>query len=77
MRWVRRGSWAVRPGCAGVTGIWKDLSDNVNLMANNLTIQVRNIAQVSAAVANGDLTKKVTVEARGEVASSPTPSTRW
>ncbi|MGW3563610.1 HAMP domain-containing protein [Streptomyces sp. NPDC000941] len=52
----------------GVTGIWKDLSNNVNLMANNLTIQVRNISQVSAAVANGDLTKKVTVEARGEVA---------
>ncbi|MFE9256871.1 HAMP domain-containing protein [Streptomyces sp. NPDC006879] len=53
----------------GVTGIWKDLSDNVNLMANNLTMQVRNISQVSAAVANGDLTKKVTVEARGEVAA--------
>ncbi|MFE2027278.1 MULTISPECIES: HAMP domain-containing protein [Streptomyces] len=53
----------------GVTGIWKDLSNNVNLMANNLTIQVRNISQVSAAVANGDLTKKVTVEARGEVAA--------
>ncbi|ROQ95432.1 signal transduction histidine kinase [Streptomyces sp. 2132.2] len=52
----------------GVTGIWKDLSDNVNLMANNLTSQVRNISQVSAAVANGDLTKTVTVEARGEVA---------
>ncbi|MFF9196055.1 HAMP domain-containing protein [Streptomyces sp. NPDC014779] len=52
----------------GVTGIWKDLSDNVNLMANNLTSQVRNISRVSAAVANGDLTKKVTVEARGEVA---------
>ncbi|MGP3923861.1 HAMP domain-containing protein [Streptomyces sp. 8N616] len=52
----------------GVTGIWKDLSDNVNLMANNLTIQVRNISQVAGAVANGDLTKKVTVEARGEVA---------
>ncbi|MCC9739096.1 HAMP domain-containing protein [Streptomyces sp. MNU89] len=51
-----------------VSGIWKDLTDNVNLMANNLTIQVRNIAQVSSAVANGDLTKKVTVEARGEVA---------
>ncbi|GAA0337491.1 HAMP domain-containing protein [Streptomyces blastmyceticus] len=51
-----------------VTGIWKDLSDNVNLMANNLTSQVRNISQVAAAVANGDLTKKVTVEARGEVA---------
>ncbi|MFE4716999.1 HAMP domain-containing protein [Streptomyces sp. NPDC056728] len=52
----------------GVTGIWKDLSDNVNLMANNLTSQVRNISQVAAAVASGDLTKKVTVEARGEVA---------
>jgi HAMP domain-containing protein/signal transduction histidine kinase/CheY-like chemotaxis protein len=52
----------------GVTGIWKDLSDNVNLMANNLTSQVRNISRVSSAVANGDLTKKVTVEARGEVA---------
>ncbi|HCA84194.1 MAG TPA: hybrid sensor histidine kinase/response regulator, partial [Streptomyces sp.] len=51
-----------------VSGIWKDLTDNVNLMANNLTIQVRNIAQVSSAVAHGDLTKKVTVEARGEVA---------
>ncbi|GAA0464020.1 HAMP domain-containing protein [Streptomyces stramineus] len=51
-----------------VTGIWKDLSDNVNLMANNLTSQVRNISQVASAVANGDLTKKVTVEARGEVA---------
>ncbi|WP_173267318.1 HAMP domain-containing protein [Streptomyces pacificus] len=52
----------------GVTGIWKDLSDNVNLMANNLTSQVRNISRVSSAVATGDLTKKVTVEARGEVA---------
>ncbi|MEC4020886.1 HAMP domain-containing protein [Streptomyces sp. H27-D2] len=51
-----------------VTGIWKDLSENVNLMANNLTSQVRNISQVATAVANGDLTKKVTVEARGEVA---------
>ncbi|GGZ89004.1 histidine kinase [Streptomyces echinoruber] len=52
----------------GVTGIWKDLSDNVNLMANNLTMQVRNISQVAAAVANGDLTRTVTIEARGEVA---------
>ncbi|MCH6162972.1 HAMP domain-containing protein [Streptomyces marispadix] len=51
----------------GVTGIWKDLSENVNLMANNLTSQVRNISQVATAVANGDLTKKVTVEASGEV----------
>ncbi|MHB9858655.1 HAMP domain-containing protein [Streptomyces sp. YIM S03343] len=52
----------------GVTGIWKDLSDNVNLMAKNLTTQVRNISQVSAAVASGDLTRQVTIEARGEVA---------
>ncbi|MEV6741592.1 HAMP domain-containing protein [Streptomyces sp. NPDC051104] len=52
----------------GVTGIWKDLSNNVNLMANNLTMQVRNISQVAAAVANGDLTRTVTIEARGEVA---------
>ncbi|MFF6999609.1 HAMP domain-containing protein [Streptomyces sp. NPDC008313] len=52
----------------GVTGIWKDLSDNVNVMANNLTNQVRNISQVATAVANGDLTKEVTVEASGEVA---------
>ncbi|AIS00891.1 HAMP domain-containing protein [Streptomyces glaucescens] len=52
----------------GVTGIWKDLSDNVNLMAKNLTMQVRNISEVAAAVANGDLTRTVTIEARGEVA---------
>ncbi|MET8409955.1 HAMP domain-containing protein [Streptomyces sp. NPDC005195] len=52
----------------GATGIWKDLSDNVNLMAYNLTMQVRNISQVAAAVANGDLTRTVTIEARGEVA---------
>ncbi|MFJ9247404.1 HAMP domain-containing protein [Streptomyces sp. NPDC101776] len=51
----------------GITGIWKDLSGNVNLMANNLTVQVRNISQVAAAVANGDLTRTVTIEARGEV----------
>jgi HAMP domain-containing protein/signal transduction histidine kinase len=51
-----------------VSGIWKDLTDNVNLMANNLTGQVRSISSVATAVANGDLTKKITVEARGEVA---------
>ncbi|WP_259370628.1 MULTISPECIES: HAMP domain-containing protein [Streptomyces] len=50
------------------SGIWKDLTDNVNLMANNLTGQVRNISQVATAVANGDLTKKSTVEASGEIA---------
>ncbi|MBW3651075.1 MAG: HAMP domain-containing protein, partial [Actinobacteria bacterium] len=53
----------------GVSGTWKDLTDNVNFMAGNLTTQVRNIAQVSAAVAKGDLTQRVTVEAKGEVAA--------
>src|SRR3954465_10759939 len=51
-----------------VAGTWKDLTDAVNVMAANLTDQVRNIAQVSAAVARGDLTQKITVEAKGEVA---------
>src|SRR5205814_7212293 len=51
----------------GVSGTWKDLTDNVNAMADNLTDQVRNIADVTTAVANGDLGKKITVEARGEV----------
>lgn len=51
----------------GVAGIWKDLTDNVNIMATNLTNQVRNIASVTTAVANGDLSKKITVDARGEI----------
>ncbi len=51
----------------GVAGTWKDLTDNVNFMAGNLTAQVRNIAAVTTAVANGDLTKKITVEVRGEI----------
>jgi signal transduction histidine kinase/HAMP domain-containing protein len=51
----------------GVSGTWKDLTDNVNSMANNLTNQVRNIAQVTTAVAEGDLTKKIDVDARGEI----------
>src|SRR5438309_1536161 len=51
----------------GVSGTWKDLTDNVNGMASNLTSQVRNIAEVTTAVANGDLTKKITVDVRGEV----------
>ncbi|MGI8336793.1 HAMP domain-containing protein [Actinomadura scrupuli] len=51
----------------GVSGVWKDLTDNVNGMANNLTYQVRNIAQVTTAVAHGDLTKKIDVDARGEI----------
>src|SRR5207253_1569051 len=51
----------------GVAGTWKDLTDNVNLMAGNLTDQVRNIAAVTTAVANGDLSKKITVDVRGEI----------
>ncbi|MEO5763289.1 MAG: HAMP domain-containing protein, partial [Vicinamibacteria bacterium] len=51
----------------GVAGTWKDLTDNVNLMANNLTVQVRNIADVTIAVASGDLSKKVTADVRGEI----------
>jgi HAMP domain-containing protein len=51
----------------GVGGTWKDLTDNVNYMAGNLTSQVRNIALVTTAVARGDLTRKITVEARGEI----------
>src|SRR5712675_1668470 len=51
----------------GVAGIWKDLTDNVNLLANNLTAQVRNIADVTTSVAKGDLSRKITVDAKGEV----------
>jgi len=51
----------------GVAGTWKELTDNVNMLAANLTNQVRNIAQVSTAIANGDLTQKITVEAQGEI----------
>ena len=51
----------------GVAGTWKDLTDNVNSMASNLTGQVRNIAEVTTAVANGDLSKKITVDVKGEI----------
>src|SRR5205823_3739847 len=51
----------------GVAGTWKDLTDNVNFMARNLTDQVRNIADVTTAVANGDLSRTITVDARGEI----------
>jgi len=53
----------------GVSGVWKDLTDNVNSMASNLTSQVRGIAKVVTAVANGDLKQKLTVEAKGEIAA--------
>src|SRR5256885_11384531 len=58
------GAQAVVPGVAGT---WKDLTDNVNVLAGNLTDQVRNIAKVTTAVANGDLSQKITVDARGEI----------
>src|SRR2546421_12689692 len=58
------GGQAVVPGVAGT---WKDLTDNVNGMASNLTGQVRNIAEVTTAVARGDLSKKITVDVKGEV----------
>jgi HAMP domain-containing protein/signal transduction histidine kinase/CheY-like chemotaxis protein len=51
----------------GVGGVWKDLTDNVNSMAGNLTAQVRNIAEVTTAVANGDLSRKITVDVKGEI----------
>ncbi|MHB1352180.1 MAG: response regulator [Thiobacillus sp.] len=54
---------------SGVSGTWKDLTENVNLMASNLTDQVRGIARVVTAIANGDLKKKLTVEAKGEIAA--------
>src|SRR5205823_14662929 len=53
----------------GVAGTWKDLTDNVNFMAGNLTGQVRGIAKVVTAVANGDLKQKLVVEAKGEIAA--------
>ncbi len=66
------GTWikAIGQGQAEVTGVagtWKDLTDNVNFMAGNLTSQVRNIAEVTTAVANGNLSKKITVNVRGEI----------
>src|SRR5205809_1035330 len=59
----RLGGQAVVPG---VGGTWKDLTDNVNLLAANLTTQVRNIAEVTTAVARGDLSRKITVDVKGE-----------
>ncbi|PBC76076.1 GAF sensor hybrid histidine kinase [Streptomyces sp. TLI_235] len=62
------GSLGGQATVRGVSGTWKDLTDNVNVMASNLTDQVRSIAQVAAAVAKGDLSQRITVAARGEVA---------
>lgn len=61
------GKLGAQAKVAGVSGIWKELTDNVNTMADNLTNQVRDIAHVSKAVVRGDLTKKVKVEVKGEM----------
>src|SRR6266852_5542298 len=61
------GKLGAQADIKGVAGTWKDLTDNVNLLAGNLTSQVRNIALVTTAVANGDLSKKITVDAKGEI----------
>src|SRR5207253_334761 len=61
------GKLGVQAYVPGVGGTWKDLTDNVNLMAANLTGQVRNIAEVTTAVAKGDLSKKITVDVKGEI----------
>ena len=66
-KWDRTASSAARRRCKGVGGVWKDLTDNVNSMAANLTGQVRNIAEVTTAVAKGDLSKKITVDVKGEI----------
>ena len=58
---------AARQGLRGVGGVWKDLTDSVNQMGSNLTDQVRNIAGVTTAVAKGDLSRKITVDAKGEL----------
>ncbi|MBD2096015.1 HAMP domain-containing protein, partial [Trichocoleus sp. FACHB-591] len=61
------GKLGVQAEVRGVAGVWKDLTDNVNSMAGNLTAQVRNIAEVATAIANGDLSKKITVQVKGEI----------
>nr|BFE88857.1 hypothetical protein GCM10020093_114580 [Planobispora longispora] len=61
------GQLGGRAEVKGVSGTWKDLTDNVNFMASNLTTQVRSIAQVTTAVADGDLGRKITVDAQGEI----------
>ena len=61
------GKLGVNADVPGVGGTWKDLTDSVNAMANNLTAQVRNIAEVTTAVARGDLSRKITVDVKGEI----------
>ena len=61
------GKLGVEAEVEDVSGVWRDLTQNVNTMASSLTAQVRNIAEVTTAVANGDLSKKVTVDVKGEI----------
>ncbi|MDE5096943.1 MAG: HAMP domain-containing protein, partial [Trichodesmium sp. St16_bin4-tuft] len=61
------GKLGVQAKVEGLSGVWKELTDNVNGMADHLTLQVRNIAEVATAVAQGDLTQKITVDAQGEI----------
>ena len=61
----------------GVSGTWKDLTDNVNSLVGNLTAQVRNIAKVTTSVARGDLSEKITVEVKGKFLNSKVPLTLW
>jgi len=76
VRWRSNAAWHAKSGTEqargqaqvpGVGGTWKDLTDNVNFMASNLTGQVRNIAEVATAIASGDLSRKITVDVRGEI----------
>ena len=61
------GKLGAQAQVSGVGGTWKDLTDNVNFMASNLTAQVRNISEVATAIARGDLSKKITVNVSGEI----------
>src|SRR5690606_39571365 len=61
------GKLGGQAGVEDVSGVWKDLTDNVSSMASHLTGQVRNISEVTIAVANGDLSRKITVDVRGEI----------
>src|SRR5207245_147509 len=61
------GKLAGQAAVPGVAGTWKDLTDNVNLLAGNLTVQLRDVSKVATAIANGDLGQKITVDAKGEI----------
>jgi HAMP domain-containing protein len=61
------GKLGAQADVRGVSGVWQELTDSVNRLAGNLTSQVRNIAAISTAIANGDLSQKITVEAKGEI----------